>query len=785
VCGKIIFAKNSLLMNFLQVFVNMLKKIFVFIAVSCTLFFTMYSQNLDTLRGQLHAVEVKAKYNPAIPIIKKAIQNRSENAQFANEHYTHTSYQKMVFTADIDRDSMLVKNALQFSETLAAGSASLSKKDSNYLKFMDFFENNYLFFMESVTKNYFKKPATTYEKVIAHRTAGLKDPIASIYLAKLQTINFYYKDFLEIFEANYINPVSKGALAIYYFHLEEKIFRESDTLFVISFKPQKNTHFKSLTGKMWITSQNYAITKIEAAPYDKALGFSFQLMHEYEKQPNQTYFLKDMSVRVDFFTVSVAPAGYEDTRAKAVLFSEKRITDIDYETRVRNREIGFVDIEEDLEDEKMQEKLLATYRTSDLTNKELNTVHLIDSLSKDYKLDKRLESLKIWITGRVPVYFVNIDVMQILHFNATENVRLGLGVYTNDRVSKVVNFGGFFGYGFKDKTWKWGAEVGFNVIKTRDFKITLQCYSDLIESGGVNFFDRDYTLFSGEFYRSWLFKWMYRKDVLGITLQSKLARWLTGYFSTAYSMNMTLFDYSFQQPFADEIPKLYTFHDYFVKAGIRFAFQERFWGAGSYYFHSVSPYPVVTLQYTKGIKDVVHSGFNYNRVDFKLLYRKDWKFLGFTNLTVLAGLIDRSLPYPLLLNQRAGFYHIGMYGADQFGAMRADEFLSDKYMSVFIRHNFGRMTQNKKFSPRIVFCQGIGFGALKDVNAHYGIDLKTMEKGYFESGLMINDLLVIKGLLSFGVGVFARYGAYYLPKPDYKTIDNFAFKVHVRVPFER
>jgi hypothetical protein len=162
-------------------------------------------------------------------------------------------------------------------------------------------------------------------------------------------------------------------------------------------------------------------------------------------------------------------------------------------------------------------------------------------------------------------------------------------------------------------------------------------------------------------------------------------------------------------------------------------------------------------------------------------YRKNWKVLGFTDVTLFAGFIDSSLPSSLLLNQRAGYYPIGLDGADQYGAMRADEFLSDKYATLFIRHNFGRMTQNKKFSPRIIICQGIGFGGLKDPVSHIGINPKTMEKGYFETGLIIGDLLVVRSLLSMGVGVFVRYGAYYLPK----TIDNFAFKVAFRVPFER
>jgi hypothetical protein len=597
-------------------------------------------------------------------------------------------------------------------------------------------------------------------------------------------VNFYFSDFVQILEASYTNPISKGALSIYDFRLEGRTVQENDTLFVISFKPQKNAHFKSLTGTVWISSDDFAIKKIEVEPFDKALGFAFNLTQVYEKQSNNTYFLTDMFMRMRFPNVWVGV----DNGGKGVnplMLMEKRISDIDYETRLRNRDFGLVDIDEDLADHATQEKILETYRPTVLTNREANTIALVDSLAAPYNIDRKLESVKILITGKIPVSFVNFDLTQIIHFNSVETVRLGLGVYTNDRLSKVVNFGGFFGYGFKDKTMKWGGELGFNIMRSREFKVTLQYYSNLVESGRTVFFDRNYTLFSGEFYRTWLFKHFYRSNALDVTAQSKLTRWLTGYVSSYYSANKTVFDYSFQQPFANETPVPYAFDDFYLKVGARFAFRESFWGADKFYFHSVSPYPVLILQYTRGFKGVVNSDFNYNRIDLKMMYRKNWKILGFTHFTLFAGFIDRALPAPLLFNQRAGYYPIGFYGADQFGAMRADEFLSDKYATLFIRHNFGRMTQNKKFSPRIIFCQGIGFGGLRSPSSHIGIDFKTMEKGYFESGLMINDLLVIKGLLSFGVGAFVRYGAYYLPKPQYKTIDNFAFKVSFRVPFER
>lgn len=767
-------------MIFSQVFVNMLKKIFLFLHFFCVFFVVTYSQTLDTARRQLHEVEIITKYNPAIPIIRNAIKNRNENGQFSNRNFSQITYQKMMITGNLDADTNIMKRAAQLANRLETD--TLSRKDSAFLETMDFFEQNHLYFMETVTKNFFKKPATTYEQVIAHRTAGVKDPIASIFLAKQQDINFYQSDFATILETSFVNPISSGALSIYDFRLEKKMIQENDTIAVISFKPQKHANFKSLTGTVWISSDNYAITKIETAPFDKVFGFPFTLTQEFEKQSNNTYFLTKMLLRLKFGYVGI---GMRDVVFAPLILMEKTIANIDYETHLRNRDFGLVDIDEDVGTDAEQEKILETYRPTPLTNRETNTIIMIDTLLKGEKwnLDKVLDIMKILVMGKVPVKWISFDLTQIITFNSLEIARLGLGVYTNDRLSKVVNFGGFFGYGFKDKTWKWGGKAEFHVLRNRDFKITLDYYSTLAESGRTDFFDRDYTMFSGEFYRTWLFRQFYRSNALGITVQSKLTRWLTGYASSYYSANKTVFDYSFRQPFATAAP--YAFDDFYVKVGARLAFRENFWGANKSYFHSISPYPVFILQYTRGCKGIINSDFNYNRIDLKMLYRKDWKILGFTNFTLFAGIIDRELPYPLLLNQHAGHSLVGFYGADQFGAMRPNEFISDKYISLMIRHNFGKMAKNRKFSPRIILCQGIGFGALRSSDAHKGIDFNTMEKGYFESGLIIEDLLVIKRVLSFGIGAFVRYGEYYLPKPEFKTIDNFAFKIRFRVPFER
>jgi len=78
--------------NFKTLFVEELgwsKKPLLFTLFFSLIFFTAHSQTLDTLRGHLREVELSVKYNPAIPIIKKTIQNRNINSQFSNNHFSY------------------------------------------------------------------------------------------------------------------------------------------------------------------------------------------------------------------------------------------------------------------------------------------------------------------------------------------------------------------------------------------------------------------------------------------------------------------------------------------------------------------------------------------------------------------------------------------------------------------------------------------------------------------------------------------------------------------------
>ena len=105
------------------------------------------------------------------------------------------------------------------------------------------------------------------------------------------------------------------------------------------------------------------------------------------------------------------------------------------------------------------------------------------------------------------------------------------------------------------------------------------------------------------------------------------------------------------------------------------------------------------------------------------------------------------------------------------------EFVGDRFANLFIYHNFGTLLfRTQKFRPDVIVAQGIGWSGLSHPHQHLDIELNTLEKGYFESGIALDNLIRINVLnfaqIGLGAGVFYRYGTYHLAK----EIDNYSFK---------
>ena len=109
------------------------------------------------------------------------------------------------------------------------------------------------------------------------------------------------------------------------------------------------------------------------------------------------------------------------------------------------------------------------------------------------------------------------------------------------------------------------------------------------------------------------------------------------------------------------------------------------------------------------------------------------------------GVIIGDIPYSNLYRGQGTYGPLTTYAPMSFGSMSANEFLSDRYVSAYLTHNFGNLLlKGEKFKPELVIVTNIGFGWLSNQEAHQNISYKTMESGYFESGFFVAKTIMYK-----------------------------------------
>jgi hypothetical protein len=140
-------------------------------------------------------------------------------------------------------------------------------------------------------------------------------------------------------------------------------------------------------------------------------------------------------------------------------------------------------------------------------------------------------------------------------------------------------------------------------------------------------------------------------------------------------------------------------------------------------------------------------------------------------MTLVAGKVDGKVPLCNLYNGHGSYQSFGIESENSFATMRLNEFYSSEFASLFLKQDFGTLLfTTPKFKPEVCLVTNIGFGKLLHPEYHQIINMKTLDKGYCESGVLINKILNNQ-LYGLGFGIFYRYGPYTYSK----IADNFAY----------
>jgi hypothetical protein len=171
----------------------------------------------------------------------------------------------------------------------------------------------------------------------------------------------------------------------------------------------------------------------------------------------------------------------------------------------------------------------------------------------------------------------------------------------------------------------------------------------------------------------------------------------------------------------------------------------------------------------------LNNDFSFTKIDFKAEYQIKHLDGQRTYFLFEAGRAFGDLPLPQLysaspnnLNKETVLQRITFAGKNSFETMYFNEFFSSEFMSFQFKHGFNRIFLFKKVKPAVDFVTRMAWGSMKNQENHIGIDFKTLNKGFFESGIELNQ--IYNGL---GLGGYYRYGPNHLSKFE----DNLAIKL--------
>lgn len=702
----------------------------------------------------LDEVNIYPGENPAHRIINNAIKNKNTNNPNKLKAFTYTSYDKMTIT--IKADSLM--------------SVDTTVLDTSQLKIRKFFDKQDLFLMETVAERKYMYPELNQETVIATRISGFKDPLITFMVSQLQSTSFYNEQ-IKILGNEYINPVSKNSIKKYFFLIEDTIYHNNtDTVFIISFRPSINTRFNGMKGFLHINSNKWAIERVKAEPQNDSINFRIRIQQAYDLIEDH-WFPTQLNTDIIFKTASV---GNGDTTFPLVAEGKSYIRDINLTPDLKKSDFGFNEIQVDEDAGNKKGEFWHQYRTDSLSAKNLETYRVIDSIGKQENFDKIASTFQTLMTGQIPFRYVNLDIDRFIHFNNYEGLYLGIGAHTNQKLSKKVTFGGYWGYGFRDKTSKYGGDLSWLFHKPSSSTITINAYNNVTASGKTTFFANNNQIWQTSNFYEFFFTQM-NKTVGGsavINFKLKALR------NTTWYVGMDIFKkYPYQNYYFntnnDANDNITTFNVLDYTAGIRFAYREKILQTTRGNISLGSDYPIVLLKYTHGSKLLGDDYLDFDRIDLSFSYTYNTKYAGSTKIAALAGWVSKDLPISELFSNRASYANFTVYAPQSFGTMRANEFYSDKYFSLFLTHNFKDLLFGfGNYRPELMIVTNIGFGGMNNTDYHHNINFKTLEKGYYESGFVLRKLLNLQ-LYDLGFGVLYRYGPY-----GYTNIsNNFAYKL--------
>jgi hypothetical protein len=697
----------------------------------------------------LPEVEVKAGENPADIIMREVIKKKPRNNQVNVSAYQYESYNKIEF--DVNNITEKFKNRRLF-RPFKFVFENVDSSATNKKPFLP------VFLTESISDVFFtKEPKHMKEVIKATKISGVENNTISQYLGDFyQKINIY-DNYIYMFGKGFVSPLADISNLYYKYYMVDSAYFGDKWCYKLKFKPRRKQEL-TFSGDMWVNDTTFAIKKISMRIADDAnINFIEDLafVDEYDFIDNQQWMLTK-----DIFVVNIAPIETKNKQTMGFI-ARKTTTYKDFILNQPKPASFFKDQEEVtvLEDASQKnEDYWEQNRHDSLTVTEKKIYAMVDTIKTLPAFKTYVDIITILATGYKDVGPIDIGpIFSTYSFNDLEGSRLKFGGRTNNLFSNKIQLSGYGAYGFRDYQFKYGA--GFEYfLPGKSYTSFGGSYKDDVEQLGktISSFSSDNLVVtalsrinSNRFNETKQEQLFYETDPLtGLTTNiSFYHRELAPLHNIEFSYytddtKTTTRNYINSSEIALSVR--YAYHERFVHSGRKGAV-----GVKSTRISLGSDFPIVKITYTKGIKDILHSEFNYDKIRLQINNYFHFKNFGHTYYDIETGKVWKVVPYPLLEVHKGNETYT--YNSDLFNLMNYFEFVSDQFFSVMLVQHFDGFFLDhipllRKLKLREVASVNYLIGSISQGNLDILTDpniFYTFSKPYIEAGVGIENILKI------------------------------------------
>lgn len=653
-----------------------------------------------------------ARENPAYEILRRVVKNKNKNDKKSLDAYQYETYTKIEIDVDNITDRFKNRKIMKKITQVLDSVERIAGEDGKPIL--------PIFISETISEYYYRNsPKLQHEKIRKTKITGVgieDGTLVSQFIgSSFQEYNFY-QNWLNIVGKEFISPIADGWRLYYDYDLTDSSFVEDDYCYRLDFFPRRDQDL-AFVGTMWITKDEYALKQIDVTVSKTAnLNYVEKIKIQQELAPTSAgpWIPIKNRVLIDVGEVAKNMAG-----VLAKFYTSNKNIEVN-KTQDQKFYLRPIEVAEDFKINSTDE-YWNQHRHEPLTATEMNVYQMIDTLKNIPVVKTYTDILKVVANGYKKAGKFDLGpYLSVYASNTVEGHRFQFGARTNIDFSNKWVLGGRLAYGTKDEEFKYKGFVRH--IPDRDKWTEIEAsYTRDIDQIGLT---ADDLIGNSVFLAASRFGLLVRPfyyEQAKFSVQRQLFRGYNQKIIFNYKTFDPQFNFAYRtNPGVDDSAVASSLESAEVTFEARYAKDEVFiQNDNSRISLGTVKWPVFSFRYTRGIKGIGGSDFDYNKVLLNIEKSLKMGFLGTSNFSITGEHIFEDLPYPLLRT------HIGnesvFFTTAAFNLMNFSEFTSDSYVSLKYNHFFegfilNRIPLMKKLKWRLLATANILYGNLRQAN---------------------------------------------------------------------